>query len=199
MPMPTEDRVSTLLAAPIARRGYDLESVRVAAAGARTTVRVMVDGDDGVDLDAIAELSTELSQILDDAGEFGATPYTLEVTTPGIDRPLTLERHWRRARARLARLSLTDGRTLSGRIGEVAGANGDLAVAIVVPGKGGPSVEQVRLADIDQAVVQVEFSRADPRELALAGGVPDGRPVSGAEPAGDIADDTDDMAEETGQ
>jgi ribosome maturation factor RimP len=175
MPMPTEDRVSRLVAALVEGRGYDLEGVRVTAAGARSTVRVMVDGDEGVDLDAIAELSAAVSEALDEAGDFGGTPYTLEVTTPGIDRPLTSERHWRRARGRRVRM-VVDGVELVGRVGGLR----DGEVAIVERGKAGPAVRTVPLSQASGAVVQVEFNAPDPRELELAGGVQPGRPRPGA-------------------
>lgn len=175
MPMPTEDRVSRLVAALIEDRGYDLEGVRVTPAGKRSTVQVMVDGDAGVDLDAIAELSTAVSEALDEAGDFGESPYTLEVTTPGIDRPLTSERHWRRARGRRVRM-LVDGVEVIGRVGEVR----DGEVAVVERGKAGPAVRAVPLSQVSGAVVQVEFRPPDPRELELAGGVQSGRPQPGA-------------------
>jgi ribosome maturation factor RimP len=195
MPMPTEDRVSELIAASIQGRGYDLEGVRVTAAGSKSVVRVMVDADAGVDLDAVAELSRDLSDLLDDAGDFGHTPYTLEVTTPGIDRPLSAERHWRRARGRKVRIVTANGE-LIGRVGEL----NDGEVAIVIRGRSGPSLEHVELAEVREAVVQVEFSPPDPRELALAGGVAEGRPEPGADPdSGADADMNGENAEEHGQ
>jgi ribosome maturation factor RimP len=187
MPMPTEDRVSRLVAALVEGRGYDLEGVRVTAAGAKSTVQVMVDGDAGVGLDAIAELSSAVSEVLDEAGDFGETPYTLEVTTPGVDRPLTSERHWRRARGRRVRM-LVDGVELTGRVGEVREGE----VALVQRGKAGPAVRAVPLTQVSMAVVQVEFNPPDPRELELAGGVQQGRPRPGAEVPDDtaVAEDT---------
>jgi ribosome maturation factor RimP len=194
MPMPTEDRVSRLVAALVEGRGYDLEGVRVTAAGKRSTVQVMVDGDAGVDLDAIAELSSAVSEALDEAGDFGETPYTLEVTTPGIDRPLTSERHWRRARGRRVRM-LVDGAELTGRVGEVGAGE----VAIVARGKTGPTVRTVPLSQVSAAVVQVEFNPPDPRELALAGGVAAGRPRPGAAEEDDSTDPTDPSVEKAGE
>jgi ribosome maturation factor RimP len=160
--MPTEDRVSSLVAVPIGRRGYDLEGVRINAA----TVTVMVDGDGGIDLDAIAALSEELSGLLDEQVDFGQTPYTLEVTTRGVGSLLTLPRHWRRSRGRKARLTLADGSVVVGRIGLLTPEQD--AVALIVAGRGRPSREQIPLSEVTEAVVQVEFSAPDPRELELA-------------------------------
>ena len=185
MPIPSKERVSELVAEFVARRGFDLEDVKVVPAGKHSTVRVMVDSDTGVDLDEIADLSRGISAALDELTDVGETPYTLEVTTPGIDRPLTHERHWRRARGRKVRLTMSEdkgGETLDGRIGKVADGSLDL----VIGGKTNPTVRPVALADVANAVVQVEFSPPGERELQLAGGVAEGRPVSGDKPAIDL-------------
>ena len=95
------------------------------------------------------------------------TPYVLEVTSPGVDRPLTEEKHFRRARGRKAELTLTDGSQLTGRLGETR----DGTVSVVVPEgrRGDYSVRELPLDDIAKAVVQVEFSPPNQRELELAG------------------------------
>ncbi|WP_280303096.1 ribosome maturation factor RimP [Nocardia abscessus] len=189
MPMPTEERVSQLVAGLVERRGFDLEGVEIAAAGkrvdAQARVQVTVDRDTS-DLDALANLSTELSALLDEAGEFGETPYLLEVTTPGIDRPLTADRHWRRARGRKVRVTLREGAQPpegSARFEARVGALSGDSVALVLGGKRDPHRVTVPLADIATAVVQIEFSPPGARELELAGGVVPGRPAPGQEDA----------------
>jgi ribosome maturation factor RimP len=102
-------RVTRVLEPVIQAAGLDLESVRVAAAGRRRLLRIVVDADGGPGLDDIAVLSRSLSAELDDSGVMGETAYTLEVSSPGVDRPLTAERHWRRARGRLVRVPLAPG------------------------------------------------------------------------------------------
>ena len=92
-------RLSRVLEPVVSAAGLDLESVRVVAAGRRRLLRVVVDGDGSPGLDDIAELSRSLSAELDSSGVMGEMAYTLEVSSPGVDRPLTAERHWRRARA----------------------------------------------------------------------------------------------------
>ncbi|ONM46210.1 ribosome maturation factor RimP [Nocardia donostiensis] len=188
MPMPTEERVSQLVAGLVEGAGFDLEGVVISAVGGQARVRVIVDSDDAADLDAIAALSGEISARLDTADEFGATSYLLEVTTPGIDRPLTLERHWRRARGRKARITLRPGvrgpepggaPRFEARIGELV----DDTVALVLGGKNKPYRVRIPLRDIAGAVVQVEFSPPGVRELELAGGVAPGRPPAGADAA----------------
>ncbi|WP_216903088.1 ribosome maturation factor RimP [Nocardia alni] len=199
MPMPTEERVSQLVAALVESRGFDLEGVAVSAAGKdQARIVVTVDSDSASDLDAVADLSGAISEILDDAGDFGETPYQLEVSTPGVDRPLTLPRHWRRARGRKVRIRLLpqaqtpqgvtmgkDAGTFDGRVGEAT----DTDVALVLGGKQKPHLAHVPFADIELAVVQVEFSAPGAAEMALAGGVAPGRPTPGAE-ADDVQGET---------
>jgi ribosome maturation factor RimP len=90
------DQLAGLLAPVVTAQGMDLEDIRVSAAGRRRLLRVVVDADGGVSLDDIAVVSRELSAALDAADAMGAAPYTLEVSSPGVDRPLTQPRHWRR-------------------------------------------------------------------------------------------------------
>ena len=163
MPTPTPDRVSQLVAEPVRRRGFDVEECTVVVAGARSVVRVVVDGDAGVTLDDIADLSREISAALD-AEDRSDSPYTLEVTTPGIGRPLTETRHWRRARGRKVRIDTAAG-PIVGRVGELASD----AVTIVVKGKT-IEIRKVPLADVQRAVMEVEFAPPSARELELCGG-----------------------------
>ena len=190
MPVPSRERVVELVSDLIHRQGYDLEDVTVTRAGSRSVVRIMVDGDRGLELDTVAEFSRQISECLDAATEFGEAPYTLEVTSPGIDRPLSEPRHWRRARGRKVRVELAD-ETLLARVG----ALGDDVVTLVLPAKGGPVTREIPLADIGNAVVQVEFSPPNAAEMELAGGVADGRVASGAI---DEARDTDDETQVEG-
>jgi len=99
--------VARLLEPVITAAGMDLETVRVSPAGRRRLLRLVVDADGGVGLDQIAEVSREVSARLDASDVMGDVPYTLEVSSPGIDRPLTEPRHWRRAQGRLVSVSLT--------------------------------------------------------------------------------------------
>ncbi|MET8800295.1 ribosome maturation factor RimP [Nocardia sp. NPDC004568] len=189
MPMPTEERVSRLVAGLVAGRGFDLEGVEVSTAAGQTRVRVIVDSDRSADLDSIAELSAQVSACLDDADdEFEAARYLLEVTTPGIDRPLTAPRHWRRARGRKAEITLNPGVAppepgLPTRFTARIGVLEDDRIALVLSGRPGPRLASVGLSDIARAVVEVEFSPPNARELELAGGVAAGRPPAGADAA----------------
>jgi len=147
-------RLTRVLEPVIQAAGLDLESVRVAAAGRRRLLRVVVDADGGPGLDDIAVLSRTLSAELDSSGVMGETAYTLEVSSPGVDRPLTAERHWRRAQGRLVRVPLAPGApgypdTVLGRV-VMARPDG------VVLEAGGQRLE-FGYQDLGPGQVQIEF------------------------------------------
>jgi ribosome maturation factor RimP len=144
-----------LLRPVVGQAGLDLEDVVVNRAGSRSLVRVVVDSDNGLDLDAVAEVSRAVSEVLDDADDVLRGAYVLEVTSPGVDRPLTAPRHWRRATSRKVKVTRTDGREVVGRV-ESATEQDDGAATLRTDG--GPV--EVRYADVKRAVVEVEFSPA---------------------------------------
>ena len=111
-----EGRIADVIGPVIAAAGMDLESVRVSAAGRRRLLRVVVDSDRGVSLDDAATISRKLSAALDATPVMGDFPYTLEVSSPGVDRPLTDPRHWRRAVGRLVQVTAADAGPISGRV-----------------------------------------------------------------------------------
>ena len=114
---PVDDkRLAGMIQPVVAAAGLDLESVRVSTAGKRRLLRVVVDGDRGVSLDETADVSREVSALLDASNVMGEVPYTLEVSSPGVDRPLTEPRHWRRAARRLVRVKVAGEGTVQGRV-----------------------------------------------------------------------------------
>jgi ribosome maturation factor RimP len=166
-PLPEPADLTRVLEPVVRAAGMDLESVRVSPAGRRRLLKLVVDADGGVGLEAIAEVSREVAVRLDASGVMGEVPYTLEVSSPGVDRPLTEPRHWRRAQGRLVSAPLAvageddPGRTgaprrpptLQGRI-LVAG---ETSVTLDIDG------DQVELdyVELGPGQVQVEFGRAD--------------------------------------
>ena len=102
------EELTALLEPVVSAAGVELESVRISRAGSRRVLRVVVDADDGVDMDAIARVSRAVAAEIDGQDAMGPGGYTLEVSSPGVDRPLTEERHWRRARGRLVRVNVKD-------------------------------------------------------------------------------------------
>lgn len=173
---PTTSRLAGWIEPVVGAAGYDLEELVVTPAGRRSVVRVVVDRDDGVTLDDIAEVSKAVSEALDahDDG-MGRAPYVLEVTSPGVDRPLTDPRHWRRNTGRLVTVAVgpagsTD--TVTGRITAVGGDGVTLAVeATVKPGakKRPPTPRQVPWSELGAGRVQVEFGRGADETLADGG------------------------------
>ncbi len=143
------------LAEPVVRAaGMDLEAVELTPAGKRSVLRVVVDAPDGVDLDDVALVSQALSAELDAAAVMGEAPYTLEITSPGVDRPLTLARHWRRAAGRMVRVPLTSSsQAVSGR---VVAADDD-GVILDIEGER----RAFGFAELGPGKVQVEFRRDD--------------------------------------
>ena len=111
-----EDKIADVIRPVVAAAGMDLESVRVSAAGRRRLLRVVVDSDQGVSLDDAAAISRQLSAVLDPEPVMGDFPYTLEVSSPGVDRPLTEPRHWRRSAGRLVRVTAAEAGTVTGRV-----------------------------------------------------------------------------------
>ena len=181
------DRLRPTVVEVVEAAGFVLDDLEVRPAGRRQVVRVVVDTAEvpgpldppapGPDLDAVAGVSRELSKVLDSLDEARSTDtpegeYTLEVTTPGTDRPLTRPHHWRRAWLRRAAVTRTDGSTLSARVGPVGaaeeGTDGAPDGATVTLAEGtprGPVLHHVPLADVQQAVVEVEFKPAPPAEV----------------------------------
>jgi ribosome maturation factor RimP len=116
-----------LLEPIVGTSGFDLEELRVEPAGRRRLIRLVVDSDAGVSLDDVAAVSQAVSSALDESDVMGSAPYVLEVTSPGVDRPLTEPRHWRRAAGRLIRAPLAGGGQIEGRVmtaDDEAGAGG---------------------------------------------------------------------------
>ena len=162
--LPGPSQVIELLGAEFAHAGYEIEDVKVDAFTQPPRITVVADGDTALDLDTVADLSRAASQLLDDVPGLDAA-YVLEVTSPGVERPLTEEKHFRRAHARKVELTLADGSGLTGRVAGVA----DGVLALVVPDRSTFAIQQISLDDIAKAVVQVEFSPPTKRELELVG------------------------------
>jgi ribosome maturation factor RimP len=166
--LPSQTQVIELLDGEFARAGYEIEDVVIDAGARPPRISVIADGDEPLDLDTIATLSRSASALLDGSHLVDGIRdrYVLEVSSPGVERPLTSEKHFRRARGRKVELALSDGSRLTGRIGETR----DRAVALVIRAGRDWAVREIPLAEIVKAVVQVEFSSPARAEMELAAG-----------------------------
>lgn len=190
---PRPDELTGLLAPVVSAADLDLEAVEVTPAGRRRLLRVVVDRDGGIDLDGIAEASHAISAALDGSDVMGGTPYVLEVSSPGVDRPMTAPRHWRRARGRLVRAVLSGGEVVTGRVL----AADDEGATVDVDGR----ERRLAYAAVASARVQVEFGRAEGPDADGPdpdGPDPDGPDPDGAEPDGTEPDGTDGADPEEG-
>jgi ribosome maturation factor RimP len=149
----TRDRLAEVLTEPLAARGLDVEAIELTPAGRRRILRVAVDKDGGVSSDDLADATKEVSRVLDESDVMGEQPYTLEVTSPGTDRPLTLPRHWRRNESRLVKVTTKEGTTLTGRIR----AGGEESVTLDVDG----TERVLSYDDVAKARVEIEFNRKE--------------------------------------
>jgi ribosome maturation factor RimP len=147
------DHLMKLLEPVVSAEGLDLEDITVTQAGKRRLLRVIVDRDGGVSLDDVADVSQAVSAALDDDDAMGQGAYTLEVSSPGVDRPLTEPRHWRRAAKRLVKAEMRDGTVVEGRILGADESGVDLDVA--------GSARRLDYKDLARGRVQVEFRRID--------------------------------------
>ncbi len=164
----TATRIEDAITAPLAALGLDVEAVELTPAGKRRVLRIAVDKDGGVTLDEVADATRAVGEVLDGSDVMGQLPYTLEVTSRGVDRPLTLPRHWRRNHDRLVKVTPHEGEPIVGRIT----ASTEDGVTLDVAG----TTQEVAFDDVKKAMVQIEFNRKRPADT-------------------DEPDDTDDLAD----
>ena len=180
-------RVRAVIEPVVVTAGFDLEDVKLSRAGRRHVVRVLVDADGGISLDDVAVVSREISLALDTAeeaqGEVLAGEYQLEVGSPGVDRPLTLPRHWRRNVSRLVTVTVA-GKSLTGRVT----AADEAGITFDVDGKS----RAIPYADLGPGKVQIEFKRLDEAVF------PD-EPEAGDEDEDDEEDDEEAEDDEDGE
>lgn len=149
--------ITDLISPAVTEAGFYLEEVQIASPGSHRTVTCVVDGPTPLNLDQVTVVSRIISELLDSAEAIGDTPFTLEVTSPGVDRPLTEVRHWTKNLTRLIKTTLNDGSIITGRLTEFDEINATLVENI----KGRIKNHTVAFADIKRAVVEIEFNRKD--------------------------------------
>jgi len=155
--MALKDQVSEFITPALHNAGYFLEDINIVSPGQHRILTVIVDGATALNLDQVTVASKLVSELLDDAPFMGETPFTLEVTSPGIDRPLTLPRHFAKNADRLLKVTQTDGEVVTGRIL----SNSESDVTLTVTEKKEVKEVTIAFADIKRAQVEIEFNRKD--------------------------------------
>ena len=143
--MPLNEDISAAIRPIIEASGNYLEELTITSAGKVKILTVIVDSDSHLNLDQITAVTKEISEVIETLEELGDTAFTLEVTSPGIDRPLTKPRHWRKNLDRLVKITMTSGQDIQGRIGEAT------ETVVLV------NDQKVSFEDIKRAVLEIEF------------------------------------------
>ncbi len=149
--------ITDLVSPAVREAGFFLEEVQIASPGSHRIVTCVVDGETPLNLDQVTVASRVISELLDTAEFMGETPFTLEVTSPGVDRPLTQPRHWKKNLTRLIKVTLGDGTITIGRLTEFNESNATLVENI----KGRIKEHTIAFVDIKRAVVEIEFNRKE--------------------------------------
>lgn len=150
--MALRDQIFELVEPLISKAAFVLEEVQVQTPGKHRFVTVIVDSEAGLNLDQVTDVSRLVSEAMDGASFMGDTPYTLEVTSPGVDRPLTAARHWRKNHDRLVKIIKNDGQICKGRI--ISSTEDGVVLDCCL----------VAFADIKRATIEIEFNRSESKE-----------------------------------
>lgn len=145
--MGRKEEISAAITPALSDHGFYLEDLNISFAGKRSLLTVIVDADRHLSLDEVTQATKAISEIVENISALGSTPFTLEVTSPGIDRPLTKPRHWRKNIDRRIKIILQDGKEIKGRIksaNEVSATIDDV---------------EVSYADIKRANLEIEFKQ----------------------------------------
>lgn len=149
--------ITELIEPAVTEAGFYLEEVQNTSAGSHRIVTCIVDGQTPLNLDQVTVVSRLISELLDSASFMDETPFTLEVTSPGVDRPLTLPRHWTKNLNRLVKVTLQDGTVTTGRLTEF----NEVTATLVENIKGRIKTHHINFVDIKRAVVEIEFNRKE--------------------------------------
>lgn len=155
--MALKDQITELVTPALSQAGYFLEDINIVSPGQHRIVTVIVDGESALNLDQVTVASKLVSELLDEAPFMGETAFTLEVTSPGIDRPLTLPRHFAKNVTRLLKVVKVDGEVVTGRIT----SNTETEVTLSVTDKKKISDVVIPISEIKRATVEIEFNRKD--------------------------------------
>jgi ribosome maturation factor RimP len=139
------EEISAAIRPIIEATGNYLEELSITSAGKVKILTVIIDSDTHLNLDQVTAVTKEISEVIEALPELGDGAFTLEVTSPGLDRPLTKPRHWRKNLDRLVQIIMTSGQEIQGRIGEAT------ETTVLVDS------QKVSYEDIKRAVLEIEF------------------------------------------
>jgi ribosome maturation factor RimP len=155
--MAITDQIAQLVTPAVQAQGLFLEEVLLVSPGKHRIVTCIVDGQSSLNMDQVTAVSRAISELLDEAAFMGEAPFTLEVTSPGVDRPLTKPRHFAKNVDRLLKVMRTDGEVVTGRIS----GNTETELTLTVTEKKEVKEVVIALADIKRATVEIEFNRKE--------------------------------------
>ncbi|MFM8673112.1 MAG: ribosome maturation factor RimP [Candidatus Nanopelagicus sp.] len=145
--MGKKEEISAAITPALSNLGFYLEDVVITSAGRRSMITVIVDGDTHLSLDQVTQVTKAIGEIIENIQSLGQSPFTLEVTSPGLDRPLTKPRHWRKNINRLVKVVLLDGKEIKGRVRDST----QISVTI--------DEQVINLSDIKRATLEIEFKQ----------------------------------------
>jgi ribosome maturation factor RimP len=147
--MSNKEQVAAVITPAIESLGFYVEDISITSAGRRSMLTVIVDGDTHLSLDQVTVATKAISEIVENLPTLGNNPFTLEVTSPGLDRPLTKPRHWRKNKDRLIKIVLNDGKEITGRIKD--STEDEVTV----------DEQKVAFVDIKRATLEIEFKQVN--------------------------------------
>jgi ribosome maturation factor RimP len=145
--MGKKEEISAAITPALSNLGFYLEDVVITTAGRRSMITVIVDGDTHLSLDQVTQVTKAIGEIIENIQSLGQTPFTLEVTSPGLDRPLTKPRHWRKNINRLVKVVLLDGKEIKGRVRDSTQISATIDEQVI------------NLSDIKRAILEIEFKQ----------------------------------------
>jgi ribosome maturation factor RimP len=143
--MGKKEDISAAITPALEALGFYLEDVTIISAGRRSMLTVIVDGDTHLSLDQVTSVTKAIGEIVESVQSLGETPFTLEVTSPGLDRPLTKVRHWQKNINRLVKVVLLDGSEIKGRIKDVSEVSARV------------DEKNINYSDVKRATLEIEF------------------------------------------
>jgi len=145
--MGKKEEISAAITPALSNLGFYLEDVVITTAGRRSMITVIVDGDTHLSLDQVTQVTKAIGEIIENIQSLGQSPFTLEVTSPGLDRPLTKPRHWRKNINRLVKVVLLDGKEIKGRVRDSTQISATIGEQVI------------NLSDIKRATLEIEFKQ----------------------------------------